>query len=61
MSSKLKNLSDYKIPCIPDDALKSIKIGIVISEWNSNITEALAKGCIETLTKHKIKKENIIS
>jgi len=50
MSSKNKNLS---VPAI--DRLKKLenaKIGIVTSEWNSEITFAMRKACIEELKKY---------
>ena len=58
MASNLKNLSDYDINSIPDAS--NMKFGIVISEWNNEITEALYKGAFETLKKHGAKEENII-
>ena len=36
-------------------------IGIVVSEWNTNITEKLLIGAINTLEKHGVKPENIIT
>jgi 6,7-dimethyl-8-ribityllumazine synthase len=38
----------------------SIKIGIVIAEWNKHITSVLKQGAIETLVDQGILKENII-
>ncbi|MEG1581419.1 MAG: 6,7-dimethyl-8-ribityllumazine synthase [Bacteroidaceae bacterium] len=57
MSSKLFNLSDYDFSAIPDAS--EMRFGIVISEWNSNITGILLNGCIETLKKQGAKEENI--
>ena len=37
-----------------------LKIGIVVSEWNSNITDRLLKGATSTLENSGIKSENII-
>ena len=37
-----------------------MKFGIVVSEWNYNITGALLKGAIDTLKKHGAKDENIL-
>lgn len=34
-------------------------IGIVVSEWNREITEALAQGAFDTLTKHGVEDDNI--
>ena len=57
MSSKDKNLSEYKLENIPDAS--EMKMGIVVSEWNTNITSALKEGCIETLIKHGMPESNI--
>ncbi|GLR16444.1 6,7-dimethyl-8-ribityllumazine synthase [Portibacter lacus] len=46
MSSKNKNLSKTSGD-IPSG--KGYKIGIVVSEWNEKITNALYDGCLETL------------
>lgn len=57
MASALKNLSSYDEQNIPD--AKGIVFGIVVSEWNSEITHALYQGCYEALVKHGAKEENI--
>ncbi|MEA2041054.1 MAG: 6,7-dimethyl-8-ribityllumazine synthase [Bacteroidota bacterium] len=51
------NLSNYDIEKIP--SAENMKFGIVISEWNNKITEALYNGAKETLLKHGAKGENI--
>ncbi|MDH5396525.1 MAG: 6,7-dimethyl-8-ribityllumazine synthase [Cyclobacteriaceae bacterium] len=38
----------------------ALKVAIVVSEWNSEITEALYSGAVETLLKQGILSENII-
>ncbi|WP_343330057.1 6,7-dimethyl-8-ribityllumazine synthase [Polaribacter staleyi] len=53
------NLSVYDKATIPN--AKSFRFGIVVSEWNSEITENLQKGAIETLLDCGATKENIIS
>jgi 6,7-dimethyl-8-ribityllumazine synthase len=58
MASNLKNLSAYTIESIP--AAEDMEFGIVISEWNYEITSALGEGAIETLLKHKVSLDNII-
>ena len=58
MASNLKNLSDYDIKSVADAS--EMKFGIVVSEWNTEITEALYKGAFETLKKHGAKEENIL-
>jgi 6,7-dimethyl-8-ribityllumazine synthase len=57
MASSLKNLSDHDPATIPDGS--SLKIGIVVSEWNEEITAALLDGTLNTLKKHGVFKENI--
>lgn len=46
MSSK--NLSNYDRSQLPD--VQSMRIGIVVSEWNNDITDNLLRGAMETLT-----------
>lgn len=46
MSSSLKNLSDFT-STIP--YLQGIRIGLVVAEWNDQITFALRDGAIQTL------------
>ena len=36
-----------------------MSFGIVVSEWNTEITHALYRGCYDTLIKHGAKEENI--
>lgn len=37
-----------------------MRIGVVVAEWNFEITAALAKGALETLKKHGANEENIL-
>ncbi len=53
------NLSYYDKTRIPN--AKSFRFGIVVSEWNSEITKNLQKGAIETLLECGATKDNIIS
>ncbi len=57
MATENKNLSNYDKNTIPN--AKDIRFGIVVSEWNSHITEGLLKGCIDTLLDCGAKQENI--
>lgn len=57
MSSKDKNLSAYKKDAIQDGS--DLKVGIVVSEWNEDITATLLEGAKETLTQHKVSEDNI--
>lgn len=58
MASALHNLSSYDPTTVPDGA--DMIIGIVVSEWNEEITGALLDGAYNTLLKHGVKEENII-
>lgn len=58
MATKLKNLSTYNPKKIP--SAKDMKFGIVVSEWNEEITDALCKGAVETLLENGAKMKNII-
>jgi 6,7-dimethyl-8-ribityllumazine synthase len=53
------NLSYYDKATIPN--AKTFRFGIVVSEWNLEITRNLQKGAIETLIACGATKENIIS
>lgn len=57
MATKYHNLSDYDASKVPDAS--NMKFGIVVSEWNSEITMALLKGAYDTLIKNGAKEENI--
>jgi 6,7-dimethyl-8-ribityllumazine synthase len=52
------NLSDYDINSVPD--ANGMRIGIIVSEWNNDITEALYQGAFDVLTKHGVNKNDII-
>ena len=52
------NLSDYDKNTIPN--AKDFRFGIVVSEWNSHITEGLFNGAKNTFLEHGVKPENII-
>jgi 6,7-dimethyl-8-ribityllumazine synthase len=58
MATLLKNLSDYDIKSVADAS--DMKFGIVVAEWNTEITGSLYKGAYNTLIKHGAKEENII-
>ena len=53
------NLSHYDKTIIPN--AKDFRFGIVVSEWNPDITKNLQKGAIETLLDCGASQENIIS
>ncbi len=58
MATAYHNLSEYDFNSVPN--AEHMKFGIVVSEWNFNITGALLKGAVETLKKHGAKEENIL-
>jgi 6,7-dimethyl-8-ribityllumazine synthase len=51
------NLSDYDAHSVPDAG--KLKFGIVVSDWNKEITWALLEGARKTLKKHGAKAKNI--
>ena len=53
-----KNLSEYDHNTVPDG--KEMKFGIVVSEWNYEITGSLARGAVDTLKNHGVTDENIM-
>lgn len=57
MATAYHNLSEYDFASVPDAS--EMKFGIVVSEWNFNITGALMRGAVDTLKKHGAKDENI--
>lgn len=58
MATVNNNLSEYDKASIPNAS--NYRFGIVVSEWNDNITEGLYKGAYETLLENNVAKENII-
>lgn len=57
MATAYHNLSEYDINSVP--SAEGMKFGIVVSEWNENITAALLHGAEETLKRHGAKPEDI--
>lgn len=58
MATSEKNLSSYSSSNITD--MSSKRFGIVVSEWNSEITDALYSGAYTTLVSNGVDKSNII-
>jgi 6,7-dimethyl-8-ribityllumazine synthase len=58
MATDGKNLSHYEEASIPD-ATKMV-FGIVVSEWNKDITDNLKNGAYQTLIERGAKADNII-
>jgi 6,7-dimethyl-8-ribityllumazine synthase len=59
MATQLKNLSDFSHTTVPDGS--AYKFAIAVAEWNAEITGSLYNGALQTLLKHGVKAENIIS
>ena len=57
MATALHNLSEYDLSKIPDAS--NMCIGIVVSEWNPEVTGALLNGAVQTLERHGALPENI--
>lgn len=57
MATKFHNLSEYDLNSVP--SAQGMRFGIVVSEWNNNITGALLQGAYDTLTKHSAREEDI--
>lgn len=57
MATSLHNLSDYDPNKVPDAS--NMCFGIVVAEWNPEITGALLDGAVKTLEKHGALPENI--
>lgn len=53
------NLSAYDKDRIPN--AKNLRFGIVVSEWNPDITEKLYEGALKTLLEHGAQRENILT
>ena len=58
MATVLHNLSDYDFNSVPNAS--KMRFGIVVSEWNSNITGPLLEGAVNTLKKHGVTDDNIL-
>ncbi len=58
MATANKNLSSYDKTAIPN--AKDLRFGIVVSEWNSEITEGLFSGALDTLLDCGASSANII-
>lgn len=58
MATANKNLSTYNKTTIPN--AKDFRFGIVVSEWNPQITEGLYAGAFDALLDCGAKKENLL-
>jgi 6,7-dimethyl-8-ribityllumazine synthase len=54
------DLSKYDVNQLPSaDVLGRQRYAIVVADWNSEITYAMAQGAMETFIKHGVEEENI--
>jgi 6,7-dimethyl-8-ribityllumazine synthase len=58
MATSQKNLSAYSDKGLIDISRR--RFGLVVSEWNSDVTESLYSAAYESLIKHGAEKNNII-
>src|SRR5687767_13923134 len=59
MSSADKNLSQFTTANLPDISRR--QFGIVVAEWNEEITGALYQGAVQTLLQHGARQANIFT
>jgi 6,7-dimethyl-8-ribityllumazine synthase len=57
MATTLRNLSNYDPSEVPDGS--EFSIGIIVSEYNSDITFSLRDACVRALLAHNVSAENI--
>ena len=57
MATALRHITEESISQVPDAS--NMCIGIVVSEWNSVVTNALLRGAVGTLEEHGALPENI--
>ena len=54
------DLSKYNADQLPDaDVLGRQRYAVIVADWNSEITYAMAQGAVDTLVKHGVQEENI--
>jgi 6,7-dimethyl-8-ribityllumazine synthase len=58
MATSQRNLSSYDAGTVPD--ARHMKFGLVVSDWNSEITHAMCNSAIETLISHGAINDNIV-
>ena len=58
MATEGKNLSEYDKSTIPN--AKEFRFGIVVSEWNDNITEGLCEGAMQVLLENHVLERKIV-
>lgn len=55
------DLSQYDVNSLPSaDVLMRQRYAVIVADWNSDITYAMAQGAIETLLKHGVQEKHIL-
>jgi 6,7-dimethyl-8-ribityllumazine synthase len=57
MATALHNLSAYDAASLPD--AHDRRFGIVVADWNADLTTALAQGALDTLLAHGVRPEHV--
>jgi len=57
MATSLHNLSEHDSDAVPSG--KGRVIGVVVSEWNKSITDALLRGAVDTLVQYDVHQDDI--
>ncbi|MDR0937732.1 MAG: 6,7-dimethyl-8-ribityllumazine synthase [Mediterranea sp.] len=58
MATAYHNLSEHDFKSVPD--AEEMRFGIIVSEWNYNITGSLLRGALDTLKKYHVPDEHIL-
>lgn len=58
MATAGKNLSEYDEKSLPN--AKNFRFGVVVAEWNEEITQNLFQGAFDTFIEAGVQKENIV-
>ena len=59
MAEKKKNLSEISFTPHKQFSPQQVRIGVVVSQWNNTITDALLEGALNALQEYKVPKGNI--
>ena len=55
------DLSNYDASLLPNaDVLARQRYAIIVADWNSEITFAMAQGAVDTLVKHGVREDSIL-
>ena len=57
MATAFKNLSEFN--SLPQGNFSGMKVGVVVAEWNKEITEKLLKGALDALKKYGVWDNNV--